>query len=378
MRIRLGLALIGVLAVTACGGGGDDGGSDPNYIHWNGNANDTTVLDAGNGRYAVDADTRTVVALASTTNLLGLVVDDRANVVANGAAIGYVGAATSTTGARIMVFFCSDGSAMTISLSAQGWRAGCASGTGGGSGGGGGTGGGGGSASFSVNETSEINATLTGASPNFVDTSGLTLTKTTRVWAFSWAEFAAEFWVVDAANAAALKAGGRFSGFRMADAGSSGMSFVTLPAGTWYVAVFPSGTFGSGYSNRIYAELSVPTLAGATEVNDAPMYAGGNAGSWRSMSFSVGTGSRAFLETEGSGGLWAVMDPSQYSSFSAAYGGGYNGGSFSYVYACGPSSGGAALEIECELKLPPGTYYLVYVNNTGSAAGGAANIGYFQ
>lgn len=359
-------------ALTSTGGGG--GGS--NYITWTGSANDTVILDAANNQFAVDASTGAVVALATTTTLTGLTVDSSANLLLNSSIIGGVYSAQSTSGSSIVVFNCSDGSGMTISVTTI-YTYSCDGGGGGGDGGGGGSGNGG---SFSVNETSEITATLTGSRPNYVSSSGLTLAANTQVWAFTWAEYSASFYAVDAANANLLMNGSRFNGYSLGSAGQTGLLYATLPPGTWYVAVSPNQNIDASYSNRIYAELSVPTLSGASEVSNVPFGTGVlQPGGWITQPFTITSGNgRAFIETEGDGGTFAVMTEAQANNFASAYRNGFFGGTYSYVSACGASSGSPATEIECELQLPPGSYSIVYINTTSSSSGGAANIGFFQ
>lgn len=363
-------------ALTSTGGGGGGGGGGSNYITWTGSANGTVILDAANNQFAVDASTGAVVALATTTTLTGLIVDSSANLLLNNSIIGGVYSAQSTTGSTIVVFNCSDGSGMTISVGAT-YTSTCGSGGGGGGGGGGGSGN---TGSFSTNETSEITATLTGSRPNYVSSSGLTLAATTPVWAFTWAEYSASFWAVDTTNANRLMSGSTFSGYPLGSAGQTGLLYATLPPGTWYVAVIPNQTIDASYSNRIYAELSVPTLSGANEVSNVPFRTGVvQPGGWITQPFTITSGSgRAFIETEGDGGTFAVMTAAQANSFVSAYSNGFFGGTYSYTYACGASSGSPATEIECELQLPPGSYSIVYFNTTSSPSGGAANIGFFQ
>lgn len=233
-------------------------------------------------------------------------------------------------------------------------------------------------ASFEDNETSEITATLTTTAPNFASSSGITLTVPTTVWAFTWAEFSAQFWAVDAANAQRLQAGQSFQGFPLAPAGQSGFNNVSLPAGTWFVGVIPNQAVGANFSNRIYAEMSSVTLSGAVQVGNVPLGVSRNPGGYVIQPFTVPSGVRAYIETEGPAGLFAVMSVDQANSFAAAFPNGFNGGTFGFLHACGPTSGDPAIEIECELKLAPGNYALAYINNTGSASGGAANIAFFQ
>jgi hypothetical protein len=345
----------------SCSVGGGGGGS--NYVTWINSANGTTIKDGANNNFAVDASTRAVVMLANNTTLTGLTVNTAATVLYNGTVIGSVTLAASTTGSQIAVFTCSNGSTMTITYT-TGWFQSCSGNS---------------SATFSVNETSEINATLTGASPNYVSSSTLTLTATTTVWAFSWSEYTASFWAVDATNAQLLMNGSAFSGYPLASAGHSGFGSVTLPAGTWYVGAVPNQTIDSSYSNRVYAEMSSITLPGFSMTNNFPVGTGAvNPGGWQSTPFTINSGTREYIETEGAGGTFVVMDATQANNFATTYSSGFFGGSYAYTYACGTTSGSPALEIECEMKLPPGNYALVYINTGSSTSGGAANIAVFQ
>lgn len=249
-------------------------------------------------------------------------------------------------------------------------------GTGSGGSGGGGTGGGS-TASFSINETAEINGTLTGTAPYYVDSSTLTLTANTTIWAFTWSQYSASFYAVDSTNAQYIKNGSGFYGYLLAPSGSTGLNHVTLPAGTWYVAIVPNQTITSGYSNKFFAEMAAVTLPGAVESGNFPVGTGVvNSGGWQTTPFTVGS-SRMYIETEGAGGIFAVMTGAQANTFAATYPNGFTGGSIFYTDPCG-STGAPALELECEIQLPAGNYALVYINNGASASGGAANIAAFQ
>jgi hypothetical protein len=81
-----------------------------------------------------------------------------------------------------------------------------------GPGGGSGTGSGAGVAagkSVSTNETSEINATLTATQPRYVDSSSITVSSPTQVWALALAQFSADFWIL-AADEEGSEKGERF------------------------------------------------------------------------------------------------------------------------------------------------------------------------
>lgn len=140
-------ALLAMLC--ACGGGGDSGGSSPNgggvsYVSWNGSANGTVIKDANNEDFAIDASSRNVVALSDGRVLNGATVDSAARVSISGQSIGIVSISASTTGSKIAVFQCNDGSPLDFKASASTWTYSCGAGspTGGTQGPGSGAGGG--------------------------------------------------------------------------------------------------------------------------------------------------------------------------------------------------------------------------------------------
>ncbi|WP_213302648.1 hypothetical protein [Paraburkholderia sacchari] len=232
--------------------------------------------------------------------------------------------------------------------------------------------------SFVTNETGEINATLTASQPRYVDSGPLTVSADTTVWAFSWSQYSADFWIFDANNAQIFKNGGAAQGYRMAPSGQSGMNFVAIPAGTWYVGIGANQVNSASYSNPVYAELDAVSLPGASLAGNTPMGTGViNPGGWKTQPFTVPAGTRGYIETEGAGGVFAVMTPDQANSFTSTFANGFTQGSIPYTYACG-NAGGANLEIECEMKLPAGNYVLVYVNNASSPSGGAANVAFYK
>jgi hypothetical protein len=228
-------------------------------------------------------------------------------------------------------------------------------------------------------ESDEPLVVLTGSSPQYLDQTPFTLNQTTTVSTFTSAQFTAQFWVLDFANAQRFLNGQSFSGFRMLPAGQSGYGPITLPAGTYYMAVQPNQTVFPSYSNEVFMEVSWGRYpkwvanGGITVVE-----AGSNPGAWRSLGFTVPTGDfRARIETEGSAGTFAVMSNAQFQAFSAQNPSGFTGGTISFLYACGNQTGGADLEIECDLSLPPGNYVLIYINTADHTAGGAGVIQYF-
>ncbi|MFC0170558.1 DUF4214 domain-containing protein [Pseudoduganella danionis] len=244
-----------------------------------------------------------------------------------------------------------------------------------------GTSGGDYSTSFSIGESSEASFVLTGANPRHLSTSDtFTITSTETVWAFTAAQYAVNIYALDATNAQLFLNGQAFQGYLLCGTqGSTGMCFPTLPAGKYWIGTVPNQTIFSSYSNPVYHEVSTNHKLSRWYQNDSVgMYAGGNPGAWKSQGFTIPSNAvRAYIETEGYGGKFVVMTPAQYNSFAAAYPNGFFSGSYSYIYACGETSGNPDIEIECELKLPAGSYYLVWFNDTRGWAGSAANIAFY-
>lgn len=239
------------------------------------------------------------------------------------------------------------------------------------------------STSISITESSEGNFTLTAAEPRHLSTSDYILLPTaTTIWTFTAAEYAVSIYMLDHDNAQLFLNNSAFQGYLIgAPGGATGLGYMTLPAGQYWIGTVPGqSSLGSNYSNRVYHEVAYYSLPNWVEDINVPLGTGMvNPRGWVSKGFTIGSGDyRGYLETEGMGGTFAVMTAAQYASFQAANSNGLsNGGSYSYIYACGNQSGGAATEIECELKLPAGTYYLVYLNDQQTAMGGAANIQFY-
>ena len=231
-------------------------------------------------------------------------------------------------------------------------------------------------ASISSTETGETNFTLTSSNPNHLDTNEyIDVQTTTNIWAFTAAEYSVNIYLLDHANAQLFLNGSTFNGYPITSGGNTGMNFVTVAPGRYWIGTVPGqGSIGASYSNRVYHEVAYHSLANWVQDINVPLGTGAvNPGGWQSKGFSTGSGDfRAFIETEGMGGTFVVMTSSQFASFQAANPNRLGGGSYSYIYACGTSSGGAALEIECEMKLPANSsFYLVYMNDQQTVMGGA-------
>lgn len=239
------------------------------------------------------------------------------------------------------------------------------------------------SSSFVGNETGEASFVLTASKPNHLDVNDkFTLTKTTQLWAFVATQFTSKVYVLDTPNAQAFLNGQAFQGVLLNSNGGDAMTFPVLAAGTYYIGTVPGQAVTSNYSNNVYHEVAYGrALNEWVENGNIPMTASGEKGTWKSQGFTTPpTGDwRAYIETEGYGGKFMIMDDAQYNSFVAANPSGYTGSAYSFLLACGNQDGGAQIEIECELKLKSGTsYHLLYLNDTSSWGGGAANIQFYR
>lgn len=112
-------------------------------------------------------------------------------------------------------------------------------------------------------------------------------------------------------------------------------------------------------------------------INNVPLAVSGNAGTWESQSFTITGNPATYIETEGTGRSFTIMNDAQFLAFQAGNANGYHGGGYSYTYALGGTNGGPSTEIEGEMLLNSGHWNLVWINDTGGWAGGAANISAF-
>jgi hypothetical protein len=235
-------------------------------------------------------------------------------------------------------------------------------------------------ASFVTNESSEDSFTLSAAQPWHLDTSNsIVLNQATQVQAFTAAQYSGvNIYALDHNNAQLLLDRQAFVGYLLNANDQTGLSNIALPAGQWWIGVTYNGSsLSSGQTVAGFDEVSTVSMPGASFIGNVPMGVGGNAGAWRSQGFTITGTPSLYIETEGSGGKFMIQTASQYQAFQSAYGNGFGGGSYSFIYALGGTSGGADTEIEGQLQLPQGTYYLTWVNDSGGWAGGAADISAF-
>lgn len=234
-------------------------------------------------------------------------------------------------------------------------------------------------AAFVINESSDDTFTLTAANPRHLQTGNfIVLNQTTELQAFTAAQYSGvKFWALDAANAQSLLNGGAFQGYLLTPANQYGLTNVTLPAGQWWIGATYDGVLQGSQSVMAFSEVSSVTLPGVSFIGNVPMAASGSPGAWNARGFSITGSPFGYIETEASGGKFMIMTEAQFQSFKAAYPNGFTGGSYSFVYATGGQSGGPATEIEAELQLPAGNYEVVWINDTGGWAGGAAQLKFF-
>ena len=227
-------------------------------------------------------------------------------------------------------------------------------------------------------ESSEDTHTLTASARSYLNPSNtLVLSAPSQVQSFLASEYSGtQFWALDAANAQAFINGQAYRGYQLNPDGKVGLSYINLPAGTWYIGVY-NPTLTGTQTTVTYNELSAVSFPGEVFQNNVPMAVNGNPGAWRSQGFTITGNPDLYIETEGTGGKFMIMNPSQYQAFSSAYGNGFFGGTYSYTYALGGTSGGPDTEIEGQLKLSPGTWYLLWLNDSQTWQGGAGNISAF-
>jgi serralysin len=210
-----------------------------------------------------------------------------------------------------------------------------------------------------------------------IDTSkSLTLTQSSTVEIFTSAQFTGvQLWAVDATNATLLSEGLPFTGTNLVTNGQFGLTTITLPAGTWFFGAVDTSV-PAGQTTGAFVDATVISDPGATTAGNVPMAIYGNPGSWRSIGFDVTGSPQGFLQEEAVGGKTVVMTQAQFQTFEAHYATGYNGGAFDSVETLGGSATDPGAHQE--LTLAPGSYELVWINDTAGWSGGAANLSFFS
>ena len=237
-------------------------------------------------------------------------------------------------------------------------------------------------ANFTLNETGDEFVILSAGDTRHLSPGNrLTLNKASEVVGFFAAEFSGvQFWLLDGTNAQRYLDGNSSSGYLLNPDGNYGLLVSkSIPAGTYYIATQYNGFLSQGQQVRAFNELSVVSASGESFIGNVPMAVSGENGAWTARGFTITGDPDVHIETEASGGKFMLMSESQYQEFAHTYANGYFGGTYSYLTA---SSGGAvagppATELEGDLRFPAGTYYLVWINDSGGWAGGAANLSAF-
>jgi len=119
-RTRTVVSATLVMALTACGGGGDGleevlggGAAEPNLISWTGSANGSTVRDADNDAIAFNIERQLVYG---SRTYPGVKSSEQAQILWGGKVIGAVILADSTAGTKIAVTRCSDGTPLNLTF----------------------------------------------------------------------------------------------------------------------------------------------------------------------------------------------------------------------------------------------------------------------
>ena len=228
---------------------------------------------------------------------------------------------------------------------------------------------------FSRNESSEDSFTFTSTRLTHLDTSNtIAFGVTTTLTTFIAQQYSGiNVYALDAKNAQLFLNGQAFQGYLL----QNGLNHVTLPAGQYWFGSVYTGSISGSQTVSGFVEAASVDLPGSSFIGNVPFAVDGNAGAWKSRGFTITGTPSLYIETEGTGGKFMIMNESQYQSFASAHPNGFFGGSYSYTYALGGLNGGPSTEIEGELKLNPGSWYLVWINDTSSWQGGAADISGF-
>jgi hypothetical protein len=261
-----------------------------------------------------------------------------------------------------------DGKTHNYSFTCSGAKAAATNSTGNGSASG--TGSGASTPTFNVWEQAETIDTLTFNKPRSISTSpSFTLKSQTKITAFTYAQYSASFYALDQVNAQLCMNGAPFSGYLLsANKNETGLYTTTIPAGTYWVCVAPGQSVFDGYSNKIGYEIISLEVTGASTSSNITMVGGYDPGGWQSKGFTFSSGVSAYLEAESTGGAFYIVSENEYKS--KFVNGGNLPSSFQYIDTC---SGGSS-EMECNLKIQPGNYYLVYANTSSDWNGMAAYI----
>jgi hypothetical protein len=231
--------------------------------------------------------------------------------------------------------------------------------------------------SFSTWEAAETSTTLSFDNPRYITTSpSFTLNETTEITAFTYAQFSAEIYAVDRINAQLCIDYQGFRGYPLSfvdkDGSSTGVNRVTLPAGVYWIYSIPGQAVFEGYTNKIGYEVADVSLPGKRYLKSKFLIGDKESNGWQSKAFTIRNDQRAYLEAESTGGSFYIIKKKNYKR--AFLNGLPAPESFWYVDTCN----GGSEEMECELRLRKGDYWLVYINNTNDWNGFAAVIDFYK
>jgi hypothetical protein len=235
-------------------------------------------------------------------------------------------------------------------------------------------------ANFNNVETGEHDFTLSASQPRSVNQYDLVLSQPTEITTFTAAQVnGVQFWAFDASETQQFLNGDYLSvpHYLINPSGEYGFIPLTLPAGTWAFGELYNGSLSGPQTIPGFDEESIVTLPGANFIGNVAMAVNGNPGAWFSRDFTITGNPSLYIETEGTGGNFQIMNDAQFQAFEAANPNGYNNGGYTFTYALGGTNGGPSTEVEGQLLLSPGHWNLVWINGTGTWAGGAANISGF-
>jgi Ca2+-binding RTX toxin-like protein len=228
-------------------------------------------------------------------------------------------------------------------------------------------------------ETTGDQVQTVSASKNwFLDGSNyLVLDRVTTVVSTTAAQYTGmEIWVVDRNTAQTLlnnNGVGSFSGWKMHDPSLGGkIQELTLPAGQYFIFGYYPGQLSPGQTVSSYSDLSVVSAAGESQVGGVAMSVSGAAGSWNAQQFVVSGAPDIYVKAEAGGGNFVIMTDAQYQQF-RANSAGYVAGTPPHLEQ--PSGfGSPSSNMEGEFDLAPGSYWVVWYNNSGVWSGGGAYI----
>jgi hypothetical protein len=206
---------------------------------------------------------------------------------------------------------------------------------------------------------------------------GFSIAQTTVFWAGSWARYKASFWALDQNNAQLCQSGQAFQGVPLAPQGESGFNPITLAAGTYFLAMLDMGNASNAAGVELDTAGGPPGTTLVGNLFNAAVAQSVNPEGWVTMPLTIQANTVTWLDAGNTGGVMYMMTPSQTQTFQSQYSNGFTGGTISFIndannnpsYCCLNGSMTMDAPEDCDLTshLVPGSYVLVYINNTSSA-----------